>query len=140
MILELDMDFQMHMKQSLNAIIWTHIQISIDTANKSMKRFEEVTEIHRRGGFSIFNYICSLKRLVYQVPNEVKAKIANAGFTVWNGNKSNKYLSVIDGTVRPTINDKLYNLLGPIYDPIWILIQKIWKSEIDWDDNRNERN
>jgi len=134
---------------------------STHTEEEGIQRFLEVTEVHRRGGFLIRNWMSNSIKVLEAIPPNLKAKnnettISNETDRVlgvhWNAN-ADKFTfvinfkkipaSVTDGTKNPTKREMLKVLMS-LFDPLGflnnfvvigkILMQEVWRVELGWDD------
>lgn len=127
----------------------------------AINRFQQVTEIHRRGGFTIRNWTCNSANVLDHVPENLRAiqnksNITNETERVlglhWNASKdiftylvnfSKVSPDVISGRKNPT-KRKMLKVLMSLFDPLGfltnytvagkILMQDVWRHDIGWDD------
>ena len=137
---------------------------SLDTTQEALQRVREVKTIHENGGFEMRNWLSNEKEIVQEMSDEsllvgqrkLKDDMTSSeekilGLT-WDPERdvltfacSFKRLDgdLIHGRRTPTKREVL-SILMKIYDPLGLLIpfttqckvllQDIWRSKIDWDD------
>src|SRR6185369_1000317 len=132
---------------------------SVHTVDEAIKLRQDITEVHRRGGFKICNWMSNSHEVLESIPEELK-KIGKKEFTEeqerilginWNSKtdefvfklKFNKVSpEILNGTKTPTKRE-LLGLVMSVYDPLGfvghfvvrakILLQDIWRSKLNWD-------
>lgn len=134
-----------------------------NTEEEAAELIAQVIHIHRMGGFHIHEWICTSKNVMLTIPEELRSQklnLQNMDLTqtqrtlgvFWNPASdtftfktsfSKVNPKIMDGTKRPTKREVLQILMS-VYDPLGfishflvkgkILLQKIWRSGINWDD------
>ncbi|XP_030034602.1 uncharacterized protein LOC115450673 [Manduca sexta] len=136
---------------------------SFEDAAPAIQLIQEISYIHRHGGFDITNWMSNSEEVLNSLPKEtlcpsaVKFKIGQDGGErtlglIWYPNEDELGFDVsfkripeniVDGLKRPTKREVLqlvmsifdvYGFLSPFTIKVKILLQKLWKSNIDWDD------
>ncbi|KAG6456300.1 hypothetical protein O3G_MSEX009634 [Manduca sexta] len=136
---------------------------SFEDAAPAIQLIKEISYIHRHGGFDITNWMSNSEEVLNSLPKEtmcpssVKFKIGQDGGErtlglIWYRNEDELGFDVsfkripeniIDGLKRPTKREVLqlvmsifdvYGFLSPFTIKAKILLQKLWKSNTDWDD------
>lgn len=140
---------------------------SVDSTDHAIKLAEEVRYIHEQGGFEIRNWISNSSSVAQHLNNSSSAKVKNLEvgpnasaekilgmFWRTSGDVFTYVLKVKDsnadifnGENIPTKREIL-RILMSIFDPLGlisnilvypkILLQKIWRSKINWDQEINE--
>lgn len=141
---------------------------SVDTEEEAIKLAVDVKFVHHQGGFEIRNFVSNSPTVFAVMngkPTDVSRKNLNVSPEIdnekvlgmwWNTaadtftysliyNKTN--VEVLSGRRTPTKRDVLRTLMS-IFDPLGlltfflvfvkILLQEIWRSAIDWDQEINE--
>lgn len=134
---------------------------SVDSESEANKLVDQVKFIHKSGGFEIRNFLSNSKAVMDHC-NEENHKSKDVALPEnntekvlgmwWNVSKDKfKYslkfnkgnAAILDGSSIPTKREMLQVLMS-VYDPLGlishllifpkILMQEVWKSAIDWDD------
>ncbi|XP_037303564.1 uncharacterized protein LOC115446067 [Manduca sexta] len=136
--------------------------------NTCIKLANDITYIHKQGGFEIRNWLSNSANVLNCLPEESLAPAAatvklgtrhegeRALGIIWNPNEDSLGFvttfkripqGIINGTKCPTKRDLLkvimslfdiYGFLSPFTINGKILLQETWKSNIDWDENITE--
>jgi transposase InsO family protein len=140
-----------------------------DSDEEAIKKIMEVREIHRRGGFNIVNWTCSSKKVISQIPPDIRSKdikeitmdselpVGRVLGLVWEPepdiftfrlNFSKVKPEIVSGEEVPTKREVL-RLVMSLFDPLGflshftmkakVLLQSIWQSEVEWDAEIPER-
>ena len=135
---------------------------SMDTIEEDIIRAQQVTHIHRKGGFEIRNWMSNSTEVLSSLPPEsvaqrrVKLALGEEEFTQvlgvkWSPDKDIFSFTInfpridsrlISGEKKPTKREVL-KLIMSVFDPLGllavmtirgkILMQDIWRSGLDWD-------
>nr|XP_012153196.1 PREDICTED: uncharacterized protein LOC105664201 [Megachile rotundata] len=160
-------EFQSKYPEAAEAIIKYHYMDDYidgaDTVEEAIKLIEEVTEIHRNGGFDIRNWTCNNEVVMSKIPSEKRSHIkVNLSFDehptervlgiIWNPREDRLSFDVslkripgeiLTGERRPTKRQMLsvimsvfdpYGFLSPFTIRSKILLQNCWRSAITWDE------
>lgn len=128
-----------------------------DSEEAAIQLIKDVIYIHAQGGFEIRNWFCSSKAVLESVPENLRATVATdvsvdkmervlgIWWSLMNDSFSFKYhhRNILDLHKIPT-KRKVLQIVMSLYDPLGmiahilvkgkLIMQRIWRSEIGWDD------
>jgi hypothetical protein len=154
--------------EAVEGIVKKHyVDDYLDCANseeEAVKLIQDVTTIHRKGGFEIVGWSCSSREVLNQLPEEAKSSghkdleiesslpVARVLGLYWDPNediftftcKFNKVNEeIVSGNKVPTKREML-KLVMSVFDPLGflslftvkakILLQDVWRSKTGWDE------
>ncbi|XP_076235104.1 uncharacterized protein LOC143179676 [Calliopsis andreniformis] len=135
---------------------------SVNTDEEAIKLIHDVTEVHRREGFQIRNWSSNSQQVLSRLPpatlmkgtvhlnstNGMETRILGLKWAPTDGtlgfelNMKKALETIVTGAQRPTKHEMLRTIMS-VFDPIGILapltictrmlLQKIWRSGIAWD-------
>ena len=135
-----------------------------DTEEEAKKLIQDVVMIHRKGGFQIVGWTSSSRDVLDSLPTDLKSDgqkdlepesdlpMARVLGLYWDPNQdaftftckfNNVNDEIVNGVTRPTKREML-KLVMSVFDPLGflshftikakILLQEVWRSKIEWDD------
>lgn len=164
-------EFYDQFPEACNAIKYKHYMDdyldSSQSEEEAIKLIKEVINIHKNGGFTICNWICSSETVLSMIPEELRSNKTNVKLNSednlervlgvwWNVeqdllkfklNLREEHLKILDEKKIPTKREFL-KIMMSLFDPLGfiapfivhakIILQEIWKANINWDEKITE--